>query len=365
MYPSRARARRTHVRPAPRITTTRRPLLPAPVRAPELQPVSSRHWRAWGGGGALCLRLRLCTALLRRRRLLRPTSLLRRRRLFRPAHLRVGLLAATSSTAPLRRPTRRSRTTPIRRHPHSAPPPTTEPNPPLLPYDARTTKAGTSRRPRVLRVQRRQWLGAVRRARDGSCSVGIRTVWWLRAVDQCPIWRGAATLERWWQWGQWPGSFGAIARALPKVDTHEDESGGAQKFRVKLLPEGPGNSTVVLCQVRWWSLDEIMLHGQNMFKDLEALTVSWFTIEISLASTFSVAIVDKENELQFDTWGDSLMVLVADWSRWNSHAWSKYKQDPRFTDEMGGQLASWFLWKWCLFFNTICNCEWELEYSWD
>ena len=45
---------------------------------------------------------------------------------------------------------------------------------------------------------------------------------------------------------------------------------------------------------------------------------------------------------------------VADWSRWNSHAWSKYKQDPKnlspwFTDEMGGQFACLFLWKWCLF----------------
>jgi len=50
--------------------------------------------------------------------------------------------------------------------------------------------------------------------------------------------------------GSGGGSFGAIARALPKADTHEDSSGGAQKFWVKLLPEGAGNPTDVLCQVQ-------------------------------------------------------------------------------------------------------------------
>jgi hypothetical protein len=45
------------------------------------------------------------------------------------------------------------------------------------------------------------------------------------------------------------GSFGKIARAVPKAESHEDASGGAQKFRVKLLPEGAGSPTDVLCQV--------------------------------------------------------------------------------------------------------------------
>ncbi|XP_066391061.1 protein FREE1-like isoform X1 [Miscanthus floridulus] len=45
------------------------------------------------------------------------------------------------------------------------------------------------------------------------------------------------------------GSYGVIAKALPKAETHEDASGGAQKFRVKLLPEGAGNPTDVLCQI--------------------------------------------------------------------------------------------------------------------
>uniref|UniRef100_A0A0D9X0M7 FYVE-type domain-containing protein n=1 Tax=Leersia perrieri TaxID=77586 RepID=A0A0D9X0M7_9ORYZ len=45
------------------------------------------------------------------------------------------------------------------------------------------------------------------------------------------------------------GSFGKIARAVPKAETREDDSGGAQKFRVKLLPEGAGSPTDVLCQI--------------------------------------------------------------------------------------------------------------------
>ncbi|XP_047068335.1 protein FREE1-like [Lolium rigidum] len=45
------------------------------------------------------------------------------------------------------------------------------------------------------------------------------------------------------------GGFGKIARAVPKAESHEDAGGGAQKFRVKLLPEGAGIPTDVLCQV--------------------------------------------------------------------------------------------------------------------
>lgn len=50
--------------------------------------------------------------------------------------------------------------------------------------------------------------------------------------------------------GSGGGSLGKIARAVPKAETHEDASGGAQKFRVKLLPEGAGSPTDVLCQVQ-------------------------------------------------------------------------------------------------------------------
>ncbi|RZS03469.1 hypothetical protein BHM03_00033650 [Ensete ventricosum] len=46
------------------------------------------------------------------------------------------------------------------------------------------------------------------------------------------------------------GSSGKIVRAVPKVETQQDVKHGVQKFRVKLLPEGGGQSTMdVLCQV--------------------------------------------------------------------------------------------------------------------
>jgi hypothetical protein len=47
------------------------------------------------------------------------------------------------------------------------------------------------------------------------------------------------------------GSFGKIVRAVPRAETREDDGGGAQKFRVKLLPEGAGTPTDVLCQVSY------------------------------------------------------------------------------------------------------------------
>lgn len=44
---------------------------------------------------------------------------------------------------------------------------------------------------------------------------------------------------------------GKIARAVPKADSEQDSRGGVQKFRVKLLSESGGQSTMdVLCQVR-------------------------------------------------------------------------------------------------------------------
>ncbi|KAM1052614.1 hypothetical protein ACFX13_000218 [Malus domestica] len=47
-----------------------------------------------------------------------------------------------------------------------------------------------------------------------------------------------------------PVSSNKIVRAVPKVDTQEDAKSGVQKFRVKLLAESGGQSTMdVLCQV--------------------------------------------------------------------------------------------------------------------
>lgn len=42
-----------------------------------------------------------------------------------------------------------------------------------------------------------------------------------------------------------------VVRAVPKADAQQDPKGGVQKFRVKLLAESGGQSTMdVLCQVR-------------------------------------------------------------------------------------------------------------------
>lgn len=42
---------------------------------------------------------------------------------------------------------------------------------------------------------------------------------------------------------------GKIVRASPKMEAQQDVKNGVQKFRVKLLPEGSGQTMDVLCQV--------------------------------------------------------------------------------------------------------------------
>ncbi|ESW08097.1 hypothetical protein PHAVU_009G018000 [Phaseolus vulgaris] len=58
-----------------------------------------------------------------------------------------------------------------------------------------------------------------------------------------------------------------IVKAVPKVDTHEDvKGGGVQKFRVKLLAESGGQSTMdVLCQI---GLDGIRMLDPNTSRTL-------------------------------------------------------------------------------------------------
>jgi hypothetical protein len=67
--------------------------------------------------------------------------------------------------------------------------------------------------------------------------------------------------------------YGVIAKALPKEETREDGSVGAQKFRVKLLPEDSTN--LLMCFVMYNSdkADEIMHHRQNLFEDWEVLII--------------------------------------------------------------------------------------------
>jgi hypothetical protein len=145
-----------------------------------------------------------------------------------------------------------------------AAPPAAEPNPPPLPYDA--PYYGGGYQPPAAGCDNEDYLNegayAYSGGGGGSEPYGAR--------GTAPARSGSALFDDYGRsisvpsggeeqpWsgggggggGSGGGSFGPIARALPKADTHEDSSGGAQKFRVKLLPEGAGNPTDVLCQVR-------------------------------------------------------------------------------------------------------------------
>ncbi|KAF7000271.1 hypothetical protein CFC21_016204 [Triticum aestivum] len=91
------------------------------------------------------------------------------------------------------------------------------------------------------------------------------------------------------------GSFGKIARAVPKAETHEDASGGAQKFRVKLLPEGAGSPTDVLCQV---GLDGIRMLDPSTSRilriyPLDTLT-KWEVLDSTVFAIWAKTSVDFE-----------------------------------------------------------------------
>lgn len=59
---------------------------------------------------------------------------------------------------------------------------------------------------------------------------------------------------------------GKIVRAVPKADTQQDVKSGVQKFRVKILPEGTGQSNMdVLCQI---GLDGIRMLDPNTNRTL-------------------------------------------------------------------------------------------------
>ncbi|CAN6183897.1 unnamed protein product [Urochloa humidicola] len=91
------------------------------------------------------------------------------------------------------------------------------------------------------------------------------------------------------------GSFGSIARALPKADTHEDTSGGAQKFRVKLLPEGAGNPTDVLCQI---GLDGIRMLDPSTSRTLRIYSLDsltrWEVLDSTIFAFWAKTSVDFE-----------------------------------------------------------------------
>ncbi|XP_040382342.1 protein FREE1 [Oryza brachyantha] len=74
--------------------------------------------------------------------------------------------------------------------------------------------------------------------------------------------------------GSVAGSFGKIARAVPKADSQEDASGGPQKFRVKLLPEGAGSPTDVFCQI---GLDGIRMLDPSTIRTLRIYPLDTLT----------------------------------------------------------------------------------------
>ncbi|GJN11273.1 hypothetical protein PR202_ga29452 [Eleusine coracana subsp. coracana] len=91
------------------------------------------------------------------------------------------------------------------------------------------------------------------------------------------------------------GSFGKIARAVPKAETREDASGGAQKFRVKLLPEGAGNPTDVLCQV---GLDGIRMLDPSTSRTLRIYPLDsltrWEVLDSNVFAFWAKTSVDIE-----------------------------------------------------------------------
>ncbi|KAJ6352062.1 hypothetical protein OIU76_001306 [Salix suchowensis] len=71
-----------------------------------------------------------------------------------------------------------------------------------------------------------------------------------------------------------PGS-GKIVRAVPKVETQEDVMSGVQKFRVRILAESGGQSTMdVLCQI---GLDGIRMLDPNTSRTLRIYTLENIT----------------------------------------------------------------------------------------
>ncbi|XP_010935133.1 protein FREE1 isoform X2 [Elaeis guineensis] len=92
------------------------------------------------------------------------------------------------------------------------------------------------------------------------------------------------------------GSVGKIVRAVPKVDTQQDVKNGVQKFRVKLLAEGGGQSTLdVLCQI---GLDGIRMLDPSSSRTLRIYPLEtvtrWDVTDSSIFTFWSKSSVDIE-----------------------------------------------------------------------
>ncbi|KAG1359440.1 protein FREE1 [Cocos nucifera] len=92
------------------------------------------------------------------------------------------------------------------------------------------------------------------------------------------------------------GSVGKIVRAVPKADTQQDVKNGVQKFRVKLLAEGGGQSTTdVLCQI---GLDGIRMLDPRSSRTLRMYPLEtvtrWEVTDSSVFTFWSKSSVDIE-----------------------------------------------------------------------
>ncbi|KAJ7966897.1 protein FREE1-like [Quillaja saponaria] len=93
-----------------------------------------------------------------------------------------------------------------------------------------------------------------------------------------------------------PVSSNKIVKAAPKFDAQQDDKGGVQKFRVKLLPESGGQSTMdVLCEI---GLDGIRMLDPNTNRTLKIYPIENITrcekMDSSTLSFWSKSSVDIE-----------------------------------------------------------------------
>nr|CAD1821317.1 unnamed protein product [Ananas comosus var. bracteatus] len=92
------------------------------------------------------------------------------------------------------------------------------------------------------------------------------------------------------------GSPAKIVRAVPKADTQQDVKSGVQKFRVKLLAEGSGQSTMdVLCQVGLDGIRMLDPSTNRMLRIYPLETVTrWEVLDSSIFAFWSKSSVDIE-----------------------------------------------------------------------
>ncbi|XP_062187219.1 protein FREE1-like isoform X2 [Phragmites australis] len=186
-----------------------------------------------------------------------------------------------------------------------AAPPAAEPNPPPLPYDA--PYYGGVYQPRAAGYDNDDYLNEGAYAYSGG-GAGTEP---YGARGTAPARSGSALFDDYGRsislpsggeqqsWsaggGGRGGSFGKIARAVPKAETHEDASGGAQKFRVKLLPEGAGNPTDVLCQI---GLDGIRMLDPSSSRTLRIYPLDsltrWEVLDSNIFAFWAKTSVDIE-----------------------------------------------------------------------